>query len=233
MEKVRSKSTFMRLPLIVAAPLLLISCNNSTTTASVESANNDTVKIYLSYDEPINGFTVSATCFVDAISNYDSPASQGNQNAIVGKAYLHFKNGTIQFSVENPLFSDSTLMANETPLINGVKIKATYNSFKPDANSDNMIFNSGLSQSPFFFYDIDFDGQKELIVTLWEGMEYHGHNAYRAYKVKNSPDAVLEPMGKPFNQLDDYSQIDTIAKTISICKGIDAAKIQGYDTYKF
>ena len=99
MEKVRSKSTFMRLPPIVAALLLLTSCGNSTTTASVESNNNDTVKIYLSYDEPINGFTVTATCFIDTISNYDSPATQGNRNAIVGKAYLHFKNDTIQFTV--------------------------------------------------------------------------------------------------------------------------------------
>ena len=37
----------------------------------------------------------------------------------------------------------------------------------------------------------------------------------------------------PFDRIDDYTLIDSIAKTISICKGIDAAKIQGYDTYKF
>ena len=43
-----------------------------------------------------------------------------------------------------------------------------------------MIFNG--NESPFFFYDIDFDGEKELIVTLWEGMEYHAHNAYEVYK---------------------------------------------------
>ena len=35
----------------------------------------------------------------------------------------------------------------------------------------------------------------------------------------------------PFDRIDDYTLIDSIAKTISICKGVDAMKIEGYDTY--
>lgn len=213
---------------------MLASCNKASTVTNdvvTEYDTKDSVTVNLQYSEPINGYTVTAICVVDTTSNYDSPNTNGNRNAIVGRAYIHFCNDTTQFTIENPQFSDYTLMANQTPLQNGININATYTPFSPNNSSDHMIFNG--NESPFFFYDIDFDGEKELIVTLWEGMEYHGHNAYRAYKVKNSPDAVLEPMGKPFNQLDDYSQIDIIAKTISICKGIDAAKIQGYDTYKF
>lgn len=227
----------MRLLPIATALILFASCNKATTTSNNVSAEDTTttsMEVNLSYDKPISGFIVTATCLIDTTTNYDSPNTAGNRNAIVGKAYLHFKNDTTQFTVENTLFSDSTLMNNEVPLSDGVKIRAHYTPFKPAVDNGNMIFDNGLSQSPFFFYDIDFDGQKELIITLWEGMEYHGHHAYRAYKVKEIADnTVLEPMGKPFNQLDDYTKIDTVAKTISICKGIDAVKIQGYDTYKF
>ena len=64
-------------------------------------------------------------------------------------------------------------------------------------------------------------------------MEYHGHNSYEIYKIRNSEiDEILTPLTMPpFNRIDDYTQVDSVAKTISICKGIDAVQIQGYDIY--
>lgn len=224
----------MRIILIIIALSTLTSCNKASADKSIVQTDYDkahSVEVKLHYDEPIDGYTVSATCFVDTTSNYDSPNTNGNRNAIVGRAYIHFKNDTAQFTVENPLFSDYTLMANQTSLLDGINIKATYTPFSPNIKPDNMIFNG--NQSPFFFYDIDFDGEKELIVTLWEGMEYHAHNSYEVYKVRNTKsDEILQPLSTtPFDRIDDYTLIDTVAKTISICKGIDAMKIMGYDTY--
>ena len=224
----------MRIILIIIALSTLTSCNKASADKSNIQTDYDrahSVEVKLHYDEPMAGYTVSATCFVDTTSNYDSPNTHGNRNAIVGRAYIHFKNDTAQFTVENPLFSDYTLMANQTPLKNGININATYTPFSPNIKPDNMIFNG--NQSPFFFYDIDFDGEKELIVTLREGMEYHAHNSYEVYKVRNTKsDEILQPLSTtPFDRIDDYTLIDTVAKTISICKGIDAMKIMGYDTY--
>lgn len=215
---------------------MLASCNKASTVTNdvvTEYDTKDSVTVNLQYSEPINGYTVTAICVVDTTSNYDSPNTNGNRNAIVGRAYIHFCNDTTQFTIENPQFSDYTQMANQTPLQNGININATYTPFSPNNSSDHMIFNG--NESPFFFYDIDFDGEKELIVTLWEGMEYHAHNAYEVYKIRNiKAGEILQPLKTPpFDRIDDYTLIDSVAKTISICKGIDAVKIQGYDIYKF
>ena len=226
----------MKILIIITSLILLASCKKASTVTNDVTTGYDmtnSVTVNLQYAEPINGYTVTATCLVDTTSNYDSPNTNGNRNAIVGRAYIHFRNDTTQFTVENPLFSDYTLMANQTPLKAGINISATYTPFSPDTSSDNMVFNG--NQSPFFFYDIDFDGEKELIITLWEGMEYHGHNSYEIYKIRNSEiDEILTPLTiPPFNRIDDYTQVDSVAKTISICKGIDAVKILGYDIYSF
>lgn len=215
---------------------MLASCNKASTVTNdvvTEYDTKDSVTVNLQYSEPINGYTVTAICVVDTTSNYDSPNTNGNRNAIVGRAYIHFCNDTTQFTIENPQFSDYTQMANQTPLQNGININATYTPFSPNNSSDHMIFNG--NESPFFFYDIDFDGEKELIVTLWEGMEYHAHNAYEVYKIRNiKAGEILQPLKTPpFDRIDDYTLIDSVAKTISICKGIDAAKIQGYDIFQF
>ena len=164
----------MKVLIIITSLILLASCKKaSTVTNDVTTGYNmtDSVTVNLQYAEPINGYTVTATCLVDTTSNYDSPNTNGNRNAIVGRAYIHFRNDTTQFTVENPLFSDYTLMANQTPLKAGINISATYTPFSPNTSSGNMIFDG--NQSPFFFYDIDFDGEKELIVTLWEGKEWN------------------------------------------------------------
>ena len=214
---------------------LLASCNKAsiaTNEVTTEYDKTHSVKVSLRYAGPIYGYTVTATCLVDTTSNYDSPNTNGNRDAIMGRAYIHFCNDTTQFTIENPQFSDYTLMANQTPLQNGININATYTTFSPNNSSDHMIFNG--NESPFFFYDIDFDGEKELIVTLWEGMEYHAHNAYEVYKVHNTKNnEILLPLKTPsFDRIDDYTLIDSVAKTISICKGVDAMKVEGYDTYR-
>lgn len=235
-EKVRSINTVMKAFLMTLALLLLASCHNASTTQNEIQVGNDnkhSVKVNLRYAEPIDGFTVTATCFVDTIHNYDSPNTKGNRNAIVGKAYIYFRNDSAHFTIENPLFSDSTLMANNVPLTEDVTIKAKYTHFQLPENGKIDLLN--YHKSPFFLYDIDFDGEQELIITLWEGMEYHLHHSYAVYKVRNTnTDKILQPLTTPpFDKINDYTLINTVAKTISICKGVDAMKIEGYSIYKF
>ena len=218
--------------IFIIAITLLTACHRASTPSNEILTESDTVKVNLTYNKPIGGFTVNVTCFVDTTSNYDSPNTHGNRNAIGGRAYIHFKNDTAQFTIENPLFSDSTLMANSIPLRNDMQIDATYTPFSVPDNSRTDILN--YHSSPFFFYDIDFDGEKELIVTLWEGMEFHAHHAYEVYKIRNiKAGEILQPLKTPpFDRIDDYTLIDSVAKTISICKGVDAMKVEGYDTYR-
>ena len=209
-----------RLPSYLLALLLVCGCaNTSTTLHGFERADylkkEDAICVYIKYKQQVGGYDVSAICVVDTIYNGEF-YSWHNPTSINGHGFIHFKNDEHEFVVENPLFSDGNLSQNKQPLKNGMLIETDYIPFKPANDTlNNMLFDS--SQSPFFFFDIDFDGEKELIVTLWEGMCYHGHNAYTAYKMPVENDCfVLSPMqGEPFDELNDYTRIDTVKKEIT------------------
>lgn len=207
-------------------PLLLIgSCVHiSTTLPSFEWADyskEDVICVYIKYNQQVNGYDVSAICLVDTPYNELSYMTC-NPTAIKGHGFIHFKNDKHEFIVENPLFSDDNLRQNKQPLENGMLIETDYIPFKPANDAINNILFDG-SQSPFFFFDIDFDGEKELIVTLFEGMYYHGHNAYKAYKIPMTDEyTVLSPMQtEPFCDMNDYTGIDTIRKIITLPYDID------------
>ena len=204
-----------RLPSYLLALLLVCGCaNTSTTPHGFERADylkeEDAICVYVKYKQQVGGYDVSAICVVDTIYNGEF-YSWHNPTAINGHGFIHFKNDEHEFVVKNPLFSDGNLSHNK----NGMLIETDYIPFKPTNDTlNNMLFDG--SQSPFFFFDIDFDGEKELIVTLWEGMYYHGHNAYATYKMPNGNDRhVISPMQRePFDRLNDYTGIDTIKKEI-------------------
>lgn len=86
---------------------------------------------------------------------------------------------------------------------------------------------------PFFFYDINMDGQEELIVTVFEGMAYHGHNSYEIYKISHeSNHKILTPMLEPpFNEINDYTEFDFTKRTITP-HHVDAVKLLGDTIYK-
>lgn len=67
---------------------------------------------------------------------------------------------------------------------------------------------------PFVFYDIDFDGKKELIINL----AHQGQRWKNAYEVvQMEPDRLYSIYRKPpFTDLDDMTIIDPVNKTITI-----------------
>ena len=207
------------------ALLFICGCGNTNTTPHgfewTDFSEQNDLCIYIKYKQQVNGYNVSAICLVDTTYNGVFYSSYYNPTAINGRAFIHFQNSEHRFIVENPLFSDDNLSQNKKPLKNGMLIETDYIPFKPANDmSDNMLFDG--SESPFFFFDIDFDGEKELIINLLEGMGYHGHSAYKAYKMtaKNEftdRNYVLYPMqGEPFDNLNDYTRIDTVGKTITL-----------------
>lgn len=96
-----------------------------------EYDKSHSVKVEVLYDKPINGFDVYVTCIVDTTNNTDSPQTQGNRNAILGRGYIHFKNKEMEFMVESPCFTDSTLLANSAILHNNLHINSEYKNFTP------------------------------------------------------------------------------------------------------
>lgn len=201
-----------KIAFIISTIIALSACNqqkHSTIPHGFEwadfSKQND-LYIYIKYKQQVNGYDVSAICLVDTF--YNEQFYHG---------FIHFQNDEHDFIVENPFFSDNSLRQNKKPLKNGMLIEADYIPFKAINDTlNNMLYSD--SESPFFFFDIDFDGKKELIINLLEGMGYHGHSAYKAYKIPTENDCiVLSPMqGEPFDNLNDYAEIDTIGKTITL-----------------
>lgn len=206
-----------QLPFYLLVLLLICGCTNTNNTIQgfewADYSKEDAICAYIKYNQQVNGYDVSAICLVDTL--YNEVYSTYNSTAIKGHGFIHFQNDKYEFIVENPLFSDNNLSKYKQSLKNGMLIETDYIPFEPANDTlNNMLFN--VSQSPFFFFDINFDGEKELIVTLFEGMGYHGHNAYKAYKIPITNECIiLSPIQRePFDKLNDYTGIDTIKKEI-------------------
>lgn len=213
--------------------LLICSCaNTGTAPQGFEWADypkeEDEICVFVKYKQQVNGYDVSAICIVDTSQNGDLCSSAYHPNAVTGHGFIHFQNDEHEFIVENPLFSYNKPSAHRQSLKNGMLVETDYIPFQAAA------FNG--SHSPFFFFDIDFDGEKELIVTLLEGMGYHGHDSYKVFKIPEIPTAndgciILSPMlTEPFSGMNDYTEIDTVGKTITVPYGF-GVRLSGIKKY--
>ena len=173
--------------------------------------------IHVHYSQKVNGYDVSVEILTDSIRDeYFSD--------IVGReAVLTFRKGKHEMTVVNPCYADKNHTAES--LTNGMTIDYT-----PFEMSERNTFSG--NHSPFFFFDVDFDGEVELLICLWEGMGYRGYHAYQAYETNvGSGTHQLSPMQEaPFYELNDYTEFDPINKTISIPQGV-GLKMNGKKVY--
>ena len=136
--------------------------------------NSSKTAVYIRYKYPINGYNITAVCLVDTAFNNDCPSYKVN-NMIFGKAYIHFIDDKREFIIENESFSEN-INFDYKQITDGTLLELDYK-----FSSDSYVFNS--IDVPFFFWDIDFDGEKELISSVYNGMGYHWHNSYNVYKI--------------------------------------------------
>lgn len=180
--------------------VLLLSCTNQKKTKT----ENHT---YVHYKQKVNGYNVSVKIIKDSIKEkYFSDIA-------TREAELTFKKINQELKVVNPYYADYKLY--EESIKKGMTVD-----YIPFEMLESNTFSG--NQSPFFFFDVDFDGEEELIICLWEAMGYHGHHAYQAYKTDvGNGTHLLSPMqGEPFCDLNDYSEFNPIEKTISIPQGV-------------
>ena len=87
--------------------------------------------------------------------------------------------------------------------------------------------------SPFFFSDVDFDGEEELIINNWKCGIRHC-NTYDVYKITNNEVKQLTeaPFVNPTGKISNYnSEFDSVNKTITIHKRTGSAYYGGYYKY--
>ena len=172
--------------------------------------------IHVHYSQKVNEYDVSVEILTDSIRDeYFSD--------IVGReAVLTFRKGKHEMTVVNPCYADKNLIESSC---DKKTIEIDYTPF--NMSEDNTFAGN---QSPFFFFDVDFDGEEELLLCIWEGMAYRSHHAYQAYKLDVGTHQLSPMQEEPFNELNDYTEFDTINKTISILQGV-GVKMGGKKVY--
>ena len=150
-----------------------------------ESRSESTV--YIKYDRPVNGYTVTVDLHPEGGDTYgpaDMHFSQGNSSFTVSVDHFeedHFNRKTI-------LQDGDTITLRHTPLPKGQTIS-------PDCT--------------FFFSDVDFDGNKELLVREPE-FGPRGTAGYHVYELDGT-----KRDDEPFYAISDMTEFNASEKSIT------------------
>ena len=156
------------------------------------SPATDTVRhIHIDYAERVEGYAVSADVFLDTGYEFD----------ILGSVELHFTKGgsTIDLRVEDLLLWD--YLSRDSTYVDGQTI---IGHFSPPPAADTLS-----CHHPFFFYDVDFDRKKEILVSNPTG----GLRGCRSFSVFETTGELRED--EPFDGLDSGSYFNAREKSIT------------------
>ena len=178
-------------------------------------------RIFIKYKQPVNGYDVTVVCLP-----YNYTYDKERNTEIWGNALLCFEKKDSRFYIYNESFSDSVLYyVNEQEVRDNMILELDY---LPKSTKGYLSHNS-----PFFFSDVDFDGEEELIINNWKCGIRHC-NTYDVYKITNNDVKQLTeaPFVNPTGKISNYnSEFDSVNKTITIHKRIGSAYYGGYYKY--
>jgi len=178
-------------------------------------------RIFIKYKQPVNGYDVTVMCLP-----YNYTYDKERETEIWGNALLYFEKEDNRFYIYNESFSDSVLYyVNEQEVRDNMILELDY---LPKSTKGYLSHNS-----PFFFSDVDFDGEEELIINNWKWGIRHC-NTYDVYKITNNDVKQLTeaPFINPTGKISNYnSDFDSVNKTITIHKRTGSAYYGGYYKY--
>lgn len=156
-------------------------------------------KIFVKYEKPIEGYEVKALVYAD------STVATGY------RALLDFsKAGKTVSQIETTEFFLPDIRISE--LNNGEIVIANYD--LPDVPHSGLIKLDVYENIPFFFLDVNFDGEKELILNK-VGLGQRGMNAYKPINIEFPYyDFGSWETSNPYGELDDETIIDYDNKVI-------------------
>ena len=141
----------------------IIALNHKTDTVS--KADTVSQSITLIYKRPVNGYNVSIEWLGADIIDDD---------LAFGEVLIHFKkNDGTGFSVYHFGYWDEGLRVSDIKTRSNKTIELEY------IPKDDMYL---ATRSPFYFADMDFDGQNELVVVGWKGGRQYAHT-YDVYDI--------------------------------------------------
>ena len=173
-------------------------------------------RIFIKYKQPVNGYDVTVVCLP-----YNYTYDKERNTEIWGNALLCFEKKDSRFYIYNESFSDSVLYyVNEQEVRDNMILELDY---LPKSKNEYLSHNS-----PFFFSDVDFDGEEELIINNWRCGTRHC-NTYDVYKITNNEAKRL--IVEPFNKIESHAEFDSINKTI-ILNYYNGHRESYYEKYK-
>ena len=187
-------------------------------------------RVYIKYKQPVNGYTVKVL--------WMPYTDENGYTAETGNAILYFENEDNHFYIQTKCYRD-TAVYSHTHLEDDDVLFWTYTPKKKGEI---------LSQySPFFFSDVNFDGEKELLINDYNGGS-RGSNSYEVYKIhpyyadiiKEAPFANLENDMTDFDSANKtitcHYSLSSFESTTHIYKQVKQEKIEWTepeDSYKF
>jgi hypothetical protein len=172
--------------------------------------------VFINYDNLVEGYRVTLK-FTPKVVYYE--------DHIIGRGtiYFHHIKTNQKFKIYNPMMGFPTgvlpinLSNNKRTIARFIKPSKNLNYIYRDRTLTNTKFgNFGTTEVPFFFYDLNLDGVKELLVPQMNSgqrgvaifKQFESHNG-KFYRTKNS---LLRK--KPFSELDEMTTIDRKKKQI-------------------
>lgn len=204
-----NKTIFTSLVLIL---FLFTSCNGETkkneSTKLPKTEKTDDGLVKIKYNKKINGYNVSVIW----------KPKQLRLGSIVGPATIEFSNEENEFTITNNYFFlppdkvDLKFEENNVIEVNSKEININYE----EPNLENSNFEN--INIPFVFIDLDFDGNKELILAKAnQGQRFvHAYEAYSFAYGELESDLYQITDKEPFNKIDAFTTLDSKNKELII-----------------
>lgn len=198
------------LPLLA---LLVAGCSHRQT---LESTSKDVEKvdsviiINFRYNQIVDNYEVYGTWCPFGSNSETGNVNMKFRDVRSGKVYEYINEKYTNFEICNIVFSEG---------FKGHTDGAVYN-FDYRINGVDWAHNHQLPYyTPFMFFDVDFDGQKELLINNCD--QFNGGNTFSAYKIKDNKIELMDYV--PFTDIDNNTFFDERGKRI-IIYGYDVAE---------
>ena len=171
---------------------------------------NDKVKfINIEYSNKIEGLNVSVAF---------RPIILKGGDMVSGTAIIEFNNGKSSYTLTNKHFAISSKLIEYTSKDDWHIDDFTPKDLVLDYKNPKIKNSLEGIKVPFFFYDINFDGNKELIISEYANgqRDVNNYNVYLFEKGKLVDDLSESIQEAPYSELDGFSKVNRINNEITI-----------------
>lgn len=208
----KAKKMMKSIVTLIIVASMLISCHNNvsmggavTTTSAADSTPktevsidsvqkehiDPTLKVSFEYDTKLNGYTISGDFY---------PCAEDGE---WGKVDMNFvKNGKVAFSFHSDYYSCYSTSGENSPWEDGKHYVFKY--ISPETDNPYYCPSNPLGyHTSFQFYDLNFDGKPEFLVSD----DYRGHGGNHFYAYSITGDSLLLLNYPPYSYIYNNSEI--------------------------